>query len=45
MDKLALGLSLISLLYIALFFAIRYAMGLLEEWNISFKKTKNDEEA
>jgi hypothetical protein len=31
MDKLALGLSLIVLLYIALFFAISYAMGFLEE--------------
>ncbi|WP_286756940.1 hypothetical protein [Roseivirga sp. UBA838] len=32
MDKLALGLSLVTLLCIPLFFAISYAMGLLEEW-------------
>ncbi|GAB4235767.1 MAG: hypothetical protein Tsb0034_10050 [Ekhidna sp.] len=31
MEKLALGLSLVSLLCIALFFALSYAMGLLEE--------------
>ena len=37
MEKLALGMTLVSLIYVALFLAISYYNGLLEGWKWSSK--------